>query len=264
MAKKKKKKNILGKLLVLCLVLFITAGGMFFVACAGENASVKEKVKTAINTAGGSENTAHEAKEAAKQVAREGKESIKKAINSASGSEETAHEVKEAAKQAARNSKESAKQAAKNGKEEVKELAKEFKAQKLESDKLNGLLSSTDDIDLTKTSGNTYTFNYDGMEFTAVYSTDHWKIIDSYRVTNTADMKIIAQALIDIHPIHGKDRVSYRTAEDMMDEWLIHNLAYASLEDDDELKSHAKDVDFDPDDQGRSVEGFYNDRVGNN
>ena len=42
----------------------------------------------------------------------------------------------------------------------------------------------------------------------------------------------------------------------------MHNLAYEYLEDDDPLKSHVTDVDFDPKDQGITIEEFYKSRTG--
>ena len=75
-------------------------------------------------------------------------------------------------------------------------------------------------------------------------------------------MYIICQALIDLHQIHGKDMVSYRTADDMVYEWEVHNLAYAMISDDDPMKSHVRDVDFDPQDQGCSFEEIYYNHTG--
>ena len=75
-------------------------------------------------------------------------------------------------------------------------------------------------------------------------------------------MKKICQALIDIHPIHGSDMISYRTSDDMVYEWLQHNFAYSVLPDDNLWKNNAKDVDFDPQDQGKSIKEIYEDRTG--
>ena len=41
----------------------------------------------------------------------------------------------------------------------------------------------------------------------------------------------------------------------MADEWQIHNTAYDFLADGNK-REHAKDVDFDPDDQGKSFRDF--------
>lgn len=128
----------------------------------------------------------------------------------------------------------------------------------------SGLLTSTADINLTDVDGNgaSYTFTYDGEQYSAEYITDNWKIRNSYKINNESDMIIICQALIDEKPVHGRDMESYRTAEDMVYEWVIHNMAYELLSDDDAMKAHAKDVDFDPKDQNRSFDEIYEDRTG--
>ncbi len=127
-----------------------------------------------------------------------------------------------------------------------------------------GLLSSPSDINLTATDsqGKNYTFSYDGEEYKAIYTKDNWQIVDSYKIGNEDDMVIICQALIDEKPIHGKDMVSFRTAEDMAYEWDIHNFAYMILSEDDPIRKKAKDVDFDLEDQGRDFEEFYYSRTG--
>ena len=107
-----------------------------------------------------------------------------------------------------------------------------------------------------------YAFTYKGEEFRAQYYYDNWTIFDSYKITNKHDMKKICQALIDIHPIHGKDYESYRTADDMAYEWKQHNLAYKYLPEDNAWRPSAANVDFDPEDQGRSFEEIYEDRTG--
>ena len=110
--------------------------------------------------------------------------------------------------------------------------------------------------------GTNYAFTYKGEEFRVQYYYDNWTIFDSYKITNKRDMKKICQALIDIHPIHGKDYESYRTAEDMAYEWKQHNLAYKYLPEDNGWRPNAANVDFDPEDQGRSFEEIYEDRTG--
>lgn len=127
-----------------------------------------------------------------------------------------------------------------------------------------GILTSASDINLTDTTGKgaDYTFTYGDETFNAQYKTDNWKIIDSYKIDNEADLLIICQALIDEHPIHGADMESYRTAEDMVYEWVQHNLIYAFLPDDSQWKSSAKDVDLDPKDQNKSFEEMYEERTG--
>ncbi len=133
----------------------------------------------------------------------------------------------------------------------------------IERDSEKGLLSSPEDINLTDSGdGKNYTFTYNDEEFSAIYTEDNWKIIDSYKISNVDDNFIICQALIDEHPIHGRDMESYRTAEDMAYEWLQHNIAYEILSDDNAMKSHAKDVDLDPNDQGKDFDEIYEDRTG--
>ncbi|MBR1764181.1 MAG: hypothetical protein IJ746_02190 [Ruminococcus sp.] len=126
-----------------------------------------------------------------------------------------------------------------------------------------GLLSSPEELCFRDTdgAGTTYAFVYGGEDFEAQYTEDNWRIIDSYRVTNAADMKIICQQLLDTHPIHGSDYESFRTADDMVYEWRKHNLGYAILPESSRWKQHAKDVDFDPDDQGRSAFEIFLDRL---
>jgi len=146
--------------------------------------------------------------------------------------------------------------------EESDETTEADSASSLSSEE--GLLKSTEDINLTDVDGleKNYEFIYDGETFSAIYTTDNWKIIDSYKITNITDIAIICQALIDVHPIHGSDMTSYRTAEDMAYEWLQHYVAYMLLSDDDPLKEHAKDVDLDPQDQNKSFQDLYKDRTG--
>ena len=76
------------------------------------------------------------------------------------------------------------------------------------------------------------------------------------------DIIIICQALLDIYPIHGRDMQSIRTAEDMALEWLQHNIAYELLPEDNPWREHAKDVDLNPADQGRTLEEMYEARTG--
>ena len=75
-------------------------------------------------------------------------------------------------------------------------------------------------------------------------------------------MKKICQTLIDEHPVHGSDYESYRTADDMVYEWKQHNLAHKVLPDDNPWKETSGNVDFDPEDQGKSLEEIYEDRTG--
>lgn len=127
-----------------------------------------------------------------------------------------------------------------------------------------GLLSSAEDINLHSTDGGetNYAFTYGDEEFSAQYLYDNWTIFDSYKITNEDDMVIICQALIDTHTVHGSDMESFRTAEDMAYEWQQHNLAYEYLPEDNAWRESAANVDFDPEDQGRSFEEIYEDRTG--
>ena len=127
-------------------------------------------------------------------------------------------------------------------------------------------VSTIDSIEIVDVDGKdtNYEFIYHEEVFKVYYVYDNWKIYDSYKIKNQADMKIICQALIDIHPIHGKDRVSYRTADDMVYEWVQHNIAYEILPEESKWRNNAKNVDFDPDDQGKSLKEMFDDRTDNN
>ena len=125
-------------------------------------------------------------------------------------------------------------------------------------------LSSVEDIGLhaVDETGKNYAFSYNQEEFSVRYTPDNWKIVDSYKITDTDDMVIICQALLDVHPVHGRDMESFRTTEDMAFEWLQHNVAYAFLPDDSPWKQNAKDVDLNPADQGKTFQEMYEDRTG--
>ncbi|MCR4901815.1 MAG: hypothetical protein K6A23_03080 [Butyrivibrio sp.] len=157
-------------------------------------------------------------------------------------------------------------QAAKSGMDELLELmqSKETDESGEASSENDGILSSTADINLRDIDGfgKNYEFDYAGETFSCIYTTDNWKLKNSYKIENYNDMLIICQALIDTNPVHGRDLVSYRTAEDMAYEWLEHNLAYYMLSSDDPMLSHARDVDFDPDDQNKTVQEFYEEITG--
>ena len=127
-----------------------------------------------------------------------------------------------------------------------------------------GILSSSDDIGLYDTdgSGMNYSFTYNGESFSAVYTPDNWKIIDSYKITNKADIELICEALISVYPIHGADMESWRTPEDLAYEWMEHNAAYMLLVDNSKWKANVKDVDLNPEDQGKSGIQMALDRIG--
>lgn len=199
----------------------------------------------------------------ASQVIDESKDKIEEA---------TKEVAKEATKQAAESAQDLAQQATQSFKDAAKQAIEEAgdyasgqeDISKAFSSAQAGLLTSTADIALTSQDdqGKNYTFTYDGKEYTAIYTTDHWKIKNSYDINVEADMYIICQALIDEHQIHGKDMVSYRTADDMVYEWEVHNLAYAMISDDDPMMSSVRDVDFNPQDQGCSYDEIYYNHTG--
>ena len=110
--------------------------------------------------------------------------------------------------------------------------------------------------------GKNYTFTYGGEDFKAQYTTDNWKIVDSYKITDTADMTAICQALLDVHPVHGRDMQSIRTAEDMAFEWQQHNLVYELFPENNSWRQSAKDVDLNPADQNKTLQEMYEDRTG--
>ena len=115
------------------------------------------------------------------------------------------------------------------------------------------------DIDGKETN---YKFEYKGETFKASFYKGVWHIYDSYKIKNENDITIICQALIDEHPVYGKDRKSYREAKDMTYEWTQHNLAYEMLPDENPWKERAKDVDLDPDDQGKNLIEMFEGKTG--
>ena len=135
-----------------------------------------------------------------------------------------------------------------------------------ESTRYTGLISSPEEFEIYDVNGNgtEYEFKYDGQFFEAEYTAEpeNWKIIDSYKITDRSDMEIICKALSDFHPIHGSDYTSYRTPEDMAYEWEQHNLAYQLLPSGNSWRENAKDVDLDPEDQGKNIYELYKARTG--
>lgn len=129
--------------------------------------------------------------------------------------------------------------------------------------KYPALLTSTEDIDLHAADGQglQFSFSYNNEAYTACFSGKKWTVYDSYKIRNNADMIIICQALIDVHPVKSADLTGYRTAEDMAYEWQQHNTAYTLLPADSQWKSSTKDVDLDPADQGKSLYELFADRV---
>lgn len=135
---------------------------------------------------------------------------------------------------------------------------------KQEKEKDNGILELIEDLSLEDTDGRktNYTFKYKNETYKAIYTKDNWHIEDSYKIRNKEDMAIICQALTNIHKIHGKDMSSYRTIDDLVYEWEQHNIAYDVLPEDSIWKESAKNVDLDPEDQGRSIQEIYEARTG--
>jgi len=119
-------------------------------------------------------------------------------------------------------------------------------------------------INLTDISGNKtkYSFEYNGETFYATYTPDNWHIDDSYKIKKSNAIEKICEELIAIHPIHGRDLVSYRTVEDLVYEWQQHNIAYDFLEEDNQWKEHAKNVDLNPEDQYLTFKEMYEVRTG--
>ncbi len=237
--------------------------------------NANELVSGVVDAMSGIANEASSVMQDASPTAASIADEVKQGINEVKDSgvldevkENVKDSVKEAGDKATDAAKQSIKDAAKdalNGvsKDALSDAASEALSS-LDNSSTAGILKSAADIELTDTDGNgkNYHFYYAGDDFTAIYTTDNWKVKDSYRVHSEADMIIICQALIDEHPVHGKDMESYRTAEDMAYEWEIHNMGYAFFTDDENLRNKAKDVDFDPKDQGLTIEEFYESRTG--
>ena len=120
-----------------------------------------------------------------------------------------------------------------------------------------------EDIILRDNDGNgcVYKYTYNGEEYTAAYANEDWKLYNSYKITSEAAMRAILQALIDEHPIHNRDYSGYRTMNDMVYEWKLHNLCYYVLRDDD-LKEKARNVDINASDQGLTLTELYRKNTG--
>ena len=125
------------------------------------------------------------------------------------------------------------------------------------------ILSSVRDVVLERVGEKEkYEFMYGSEKFKADYEKDGWVVYDSFKIVNHDDIVLICQALIDIHPVYGKDFKSFRTAQDMAFEWEQHNLAYQVLLEGNRWREHAKDVDLDPYDQGMTLSEMYERRTG--
>lgn len=123
-------------------------------------------------------------------------------------------------------------------------------------------LSSTEDINLRTNNGTGYTFTYEDEDFYAEYAYDTWTIYNSYRIKSPRDILIICKALDAEHRVPSRDYSSYRTPADMAFEWEQHNIAYDQLSDDSGFKHSARDVDLDPEDQGKTFKEIYEERTG--
>ncbi|MCR5249890.1 MAG: hypothetical protein K6E50_04725 [Lachnospiraceae bacterium] len=150
-----------------------------------------------------------------------------------------------------------------NGRKALERIIASTEAEVTEREE-QGILNAPEDIGLRDTDGNgsNYAFTYDGEVFSAVFTPDNWKVVDSWKIGNAEDIRIICRALINEHPVHGSDMVSYRSEEDMAYEWMQHNIAYGVLPEGHPYKDNAKDVDLDPADQNRSFAEIYEDRTG--
>ena len=159
---------------------------------------------------------------------------------------------------------------AKQAKQEVQEKApgvKEALGEKLDEEKEKlpkARLKSTADINLRAAGDGYYYFTYNGEDYKALYSYNTWTIYDSYKITNKKDMKIICQALSDEHQVPSRDGQSYRTAEDMAYEWDQHNKIHMVAPEDSATRERTRNVDLDPEDQGKTYKDLYNENLGNN
>ena len=171
---------------------------------------------------------------------------------------ESAEKLKFRAKQA--------QQILQSGVSSIKEdISEKLDEQNEGSDKsFSARLQSTSDINLRSAGGGYYYFTYNGEDFKALYSYDTWTIYDSYRITNKKDMEIICQALSDERPVPSRDGQSYRTADDMAYEWDQHNKIHMIAPDGSRTKERTRNVDLDPEDQGKSYKDLYNENLGKN
>ena len=145
-----------------------------------------------------------------------------------------------------------------NKKELVDELDNVEKLEEVET----GYIIGSIEINDVDGKDNNYEFVYKDEIFRVLYVVDTWKIYDSYKITNSNDIKKICEALDKIHKIPSRDYKSYRIVDDMVYEWKQHNLAYKILPESNSFRNSAKDVDLDPKDQGKSLVEIYEDRTG--
>ena len=123
-------------------------------------------------------------------------------------------------------------------------------------------LSSAEDLDLDTDDKSSYSFSYGEDEYHAEFLKDTWTIYDSYKIKNPEDILIICRALAEEHPVPSRDRESFRTPEDMAFEWEQHNIAYDQLPEGNHWRETSRNVDLDPDDQGKTFKEIYEERTG--
>ncbi|MBR2560873.1 MAG: hypothetical protein IKE31_01850 [Eubacterium sp.] len=144
----------------------------------------------------------------------------------------------------------------------VKETVRETISDPGSGRSLRSQLKGTDDINLRNGGDGYYYFTYNGEDFRALYAASTWTIYDSYKITNKKDITIICQALSDIYPVPSRDWQSYRTAEDMAYEWDQHNKIYLIAPKDGRTRERTRNVDLDPEDQGKTYEDLYHENLG--
>ena len=123
-------------------------------------------------------------------------------------------------------------------------------------------INSPDDINLRSGDGSYYTFTYKDEDYEAEFQEDTWTIYNSCRIKNAKDILIICRALSEEHSVPSRDRESTRTPEDMAFEWEQHNLAYEQLPEGNHWRESSRNVDLDPDDQGKTFKEIYEERTG--
>lgn len=126
------------------------------------------------------------------------------------------------------------------------------------------LFKTAHDLKLSPTDGEwgeCYEFRYGEDVFSVIYTENNWKIINSYKIDNAQDMRIICQALIDIHPIPTADGTGERDTDSLVYEWQQHNLAYNMLPQNSKWIENVRDVDLNPNDESKSMLQMALDRL---
>jgi len=124
-------------------------------------------------------------------------------------------------------------------------------------------ISSEEGINLRSDDGTCYYFTYKDEDFYCEYAGDTWTIYNSYKIKNPTDIYKICKALDQEHRVPSRDYSSYRTPADMAFEWEQHNIAYDQLPEGNYWRESARNVDLDPEDQGKSFKEIYEERTGN-